>query len=197
MFCKKCGKELKNEEKFCSTCGTVAGEDEAEEKIRDKAKKLNAKSVKAILGILAVAAVIVSALAVFGNRTNRSPETVAKTFIESYYEADGEKMLGCLPKGMVNVMKMQCGGSKKALIKYIETNMSSSDKVSCKIISAEIYTDSDELEDYIEDDEFSVFLADASDYRLVEVGALIDGDIETNIVFCAKIGGKWYVANMD
>lgn len=197
MFCKKCGKELKNEEKFCSTCGTFVSEGEAEEKIKEKAKKLNAKSIIAILGIMAVAAVIVSSLIVFGNRTNRSPEIVAKTLIESYYEADGEKMLGCLPKSMVNVMKMQFGGSKKALIKDFETNMSSFEKMSCKIISSEIYTDPDELEDYIEDDEFSMFLADATDYSFVEVRTMIDGDIETNIVFCAKIGGKWYVVDMD
>lgn len=196
MFCEKCGHELKNDEKFCGKCGVPVSEPVKEQAVKKKNKK-----IKLLLPIFAGVAVVIAVLAVHflsANKINSSPESVAEASVESQMVSDAEKFVECIPPGMVNMMKTYCGGSKDAVINYFEKNMPISDiPENFKIISSNIYNDEYELEEYKESDDSRMFLYDAEDYKLVEVKSLLDGEIKTNIVFCAKIGNKWYAVAFD
>lgn len=76
MFCSKCGKEIKPNEKFCSNCGAKIGEDNKTAK-----ERLDSKKIWLIVVGIAVVAVVVFIIGV-GNAGRKEPaehETVMET----------------------------------------------------------------------------------------------------------------------
>ena len=86
MFCKNCGKEIKDTEKFCSYCGTSVEKQESAQRkdvytdnfntlISPKKNKL--KSKKVIIAIIAVIVALVAIVWIFGDDSSGSNSTSA------------------------------------------------------------------------------------------------------------------------
>lgn len=65
MICKKCGAEVKDNDKFCSSCGTSISKSSKEEKPKNKSNTLSNKVIKnnkkifvALNGIIAIIAIV-------------------------------------------------------------------------------------------------------------------------------------------
>lgn len=197
MFCVKCGVELKEETNFCPECGAVQ-KPEAQEKPRIKNKA-------PYLLLCAGVAVIVTVIALLcSNHINSSPEKVAAATIQATFEMDVETLVQTIPDFTIREQAHRYDlpetASRKQFVNAMKELVSQMGEQSqtVKIISSEISGHGrirDMLWDYygMTRDEYNTI----TDYVIVDVECLIDGDERYFEVSCIEMNDKWYVLDMD
>ena len=89
MYCGKCGKQLEEDEKYCTTCGGAVNihENNHMEKLKDK---------KVIgLGITIIAVCILLFVGIKGQDVNRSPLSVTKGVFEATDAQNVDQVIEC------------------------------------------------------------------------------------------------------
>lgn len=202
MFCGKCGTPIEDGAVSCSNCGAAVTSAPASDGIvAPKGKTtINFKDPK-VLGVLAVVAVIL-VFFLFGGRSYKS---AVNDFMDGVLDANGSKILKCIPDKLIDEAMDESGMSKKEMGNYLADNLGSMFEyldryfddwsISYKITGTEKY-DSDDLADIKEDykDEYGVRVKDAMIVK-IELTIKADGNKESQTMDLGviKVGGSWYV----
>lgn len=99
MFCKNCGKEIKEDWKICPNCGTAVGEEKEvtmtkkeTKRAAKEAKKNKKKGKKLPLILLAVVAIVVICV-VMGGGEDSSSKSIENLDLADYVSKDASKLL--------------------------------------------------------------------------------------------------------
>ena len=210
MFCKKCGKELKGNAKFCTECGekinsvndsistSISGV------VSDSGKKSTYLKVKiGILILSMILAVVIVVMCISSNSINSSPESLAIAVVESEYEIDIDKMVKCFPDFTLRALAKEYGLSKKAnrseIVEAIEEDYRKEKPIAIEIIGAKVVSVQEtddknfvlfrELYDHMTDEEYESITKVAN----VEVEIFKDGKKKTIALKTIEIDGDWYL----
>lgn len=99
MFCKNCGKEVKEDWKICPSCGTAIGEEKEAAMTKKEAKKAakeakkNKKKRKKLPLILLAIVVVIVILVVMGGGEDSPSKSIANLDLAEYVSRDGSKLL--------------------------------------------------------------------------------------------------------
>lgn len=197
MFCVKCGAELKEETNFCPECGAVQKR-EAQEKPHIKNK------VPYLLLCAGIAVIVTVIILLCSSNINSSPEKVAAATIQATYEMDVDTLVQTIPDFTIREQAYRYDlpetASRKQFVNAMKELVSQMGERSqtVKIISSEISGHGrirDMLWDYygMTRDEYDTI----TDYVIVDVECMIDGEERYFEVSCIEMNNKWYVLDMD
>lgn len=222
MFCKNCGKEIRDGAIFCPACGkrtadvgsspvqptgNVTGNPPTPhvsptlvEPVAPSKKKSNRKKIIGI-GVAAVAAIlaiVLAAVLIFGS----SPKSVAKKFTDALAEFDGKAMVKLVPDEVAKYFAKEVNKDPDEMADMLCENLKTGfeytygkdAKLTCKINSVQD-AGKDAL-DEIRDEYKQYFDLDVSAVKVAEVEMAASTDkskAETFELYLIKIGSRWYV----
>lgn len=216
MFCSQCGAQIADNADFCPSCGasvvTVSSTPYSAKisvsggigSIARYTKSLDLKDPK-VMGIAAVAAVVVVVLLfsiLFGGQSYKK---AVGNYVESIFDADGKQFLSTLPDKVVKAIGKDFDMSKRELANYIDEELEDftdeleyyygdNYSVKHKIIDTDKY-DTDDLK-WIKRSykELGINVKDAMivTVRLnIRAGGMTESEeIEVGVI---KVGNSWYV----
>lgn len=218
MFCSQCGIQLEDGSTYCPSCGKVFSNISVSTtptsvtvsssahygKSAHISKSFDVKNPK-VLGIAAVAAVVVVVLLFSMLFGGQSYKQAVNNFMEGVFDGDAKQVLKALPDDVIDQMCDEADMSKREMIAYMDDALDevmeeleyyagSNWSVKHKITGTEKY-DFDDLRDIKEEyDEIDVKVKDAK-IVIVEMTVKAAGmsqsiDMEIGVI---KVGGSWYV----
>lgn len=204
MFCGKCGAQNADQAVFCKNCGSQLQAGQVSSSVVSDVC-VNKKNQK--IGVIAVAAIVVAAIIVaivlFGGRSYKK---TVNSFFDATFEADAEKIVDLMPKGvidyaleeadmdmddMVDMIQEELEDQIDSLNNYLGDDWSVSHKIlSVEDVSAKKLRDIQE--NYEEEMDTKVSAA-----KNVEVEMTVKGtDLETSNtmeISVVKVGRSWYL----
>lgn len=223
MFCRKCGKELKEENiKFCPFCGAeIENEDYVikpippEENTEEPIKKNNKSNKGFLTAIIVLAAIVIISLLVdfaadyaFGRDFNE----VAEDYVEAIAEGDSDDLLELLHnKYKENIVEQNYGGSRNAYISDLNSVLQSNRQwleskygrdYDCEERITAVYDilggDLEQIKE-IYDTKYDI---DVSKAKSIDVSIVVEqNDYYDNLtektITVIKSGNSWYLANTD
>ena len=214
MFCKNCGKQLKDNAKFCNECGHKVGEDVTEvivEPIATVAKKEN-KSKKLLLIPIVIAIMIAVKVIVPFFSTSSDVDKVVDKYVDAYLSGDGKAMVELMHDEQLTYIMVYSDVTKEDIIDVFEENADyvlesleekygKNFKYSHEIIGKEKYISEEDI-DYIRyyltagyENNFSnqIEKAVSCDIAVTFKCNGITEETEFNLLL-VEIDSKWYVA---
>lgn len=211
MFCGNCGNDV-GDSKFCGQCGAPVENNAPKASVKLPSLNLNKKNMGIFAGIAAgIVAVIVALILIFGGSKPgaSSPEKVAKNFVDALeINPSPKKIVNVVPDFMVDMMCEEYGinkPSRKALIKKLERQLAMYGDAGRdgKVLGARVVDEEYLLEEYMDD--LSDYGASYTDKLNIKDACMVEVGIQDNyydeertyIVFCIKMGNRWYAIDID
>ncbi len=217
MYCAKCGKENREEARFCAGCGAVLNGNQNIKTVPSGTTKLNSRYRirKMILAVAVVIAAFIALVTIFGGRSYKA---TIKQYIDAQFDVDAEKIFELIPREWLALMldEDEFGGMDfdemldyfvdeaneeiRGQLDYIETYLGENWEVTYEILSDDDLK-GNELDELKED--YADMGMKISAAKTVEVQLTVKTDdmenSDTLDVSLVKIGRSWYldVENMD